>query len=184
MKSIARSIAFSALICFASLAQAVCGDSDSYDDLACRRLAQTWAEGGHDFYLPLHTYHLPYAYTQEEIDSLRSQTWGLGYGRSRYDASGNWDGLYALLFLDSHTKLEPVVGYGHQWMWGPRDGLRAGLGYTAFVTARSDINTYTPIPAIMPIGSINYDRFSLNGVFIPGGAGFGNIAFIWSRFEF
>lgn len=171
-------------MCALAPAHAACDETVSLSGQICKRLSDTWNKGEHDLYLPFHTFHLPYAYSDEAIRSYRENTWGLGYGRSRYDESGNWNGLYGMLFLDSNSKLQPIVGYGHQWLWGPREGAHAGLGYTAFVTARADIRSYTPIPAVLPIVSINYGRASVNAAFVPGGMGFGNILFLWGRVGF
>lgn len=165
-------------------AYAICDDTSSFIDIACKTVNDTWTEGGNDFYLPLHTYHLRSAYSEEKIDSFNETPWGFGYGRSRYNEEGNWDGLYGMAFLDSHNKVEPLLGYGHEWMWGDHQGLHAGLGYTVFVTAREDIAHYTPIPGILPIASVNYKQAALNATFVPGGQGNGNIFFFWSRFGF
>jgi palmitoyl transferase len=165
-------------------AQALCDRGDGWLDRACTHISDTWTEGGSDLYLPLHTYHLRSAYSDEKIDSFREDNWGLGYGRSRYDASGNWEGLYGMVFLDSHSKPEPIVGYGYEWMWGDRRAWHAGIGYTALVTARSEIGHYTPIPGLLPIASVNYRDFSLNTTFVPGGEGHGNVFMFWSRIGF
>ena len=62
--------------------------------------------------------------------------------------------------------------------------LKAGLGYTAFLTTRSDIGHYTPIPGILPIASLEYGKVSLDATYVPGGKGFGNILFFWGKFHF
>jgi len=166
-----------------SNANALCGDSASLIDLACQRVSETWAKGSSDLYLPFHTYHLRSAYSEEQIDSYREDTWGLGYGRSRY-VDGNWDGVYGMAFLDSNNNLEPIIGYAHQWMWGDQESLHAGLGYTAFITARSDSSHYVPLPGVLPIASVNYDKASVNATFVPGTKGNNNVFFFWSRFNF
>lgn len=117
-------------LCVISPAHAVCDETDSILDQACKHVTNTWNEGGNDLYLPFHTYHLRSAYSSQKIDSFREDNWGLGYGRSRYTESGNWEGLYAMAFLDSHSNVEPMVGYGYQWIWGQREALHAGLGYS------------------------------------------------------
>ena len=178
---------FSVLMVCLSLAlpaRAACDPGEDWSDRLCRELSQTWTQGRDEVYLPFHAHHMRYAYTQEKIDSFREDSWGLGYGRSRYDEEGNWHGWYGMAFLDSHSKIEPIVGYGYQWIWGPQQGLHAGLGYTVMVTARRDISNYMPIPGILPIASINYDRASLNATFVPGGDGNGNIIFLWGRYGF
>ncbi|HEY0905991.1 MAG TPA: phospholipid:lipid A palmitoyltransferase, partial [Methylophilus sp.] len=73
----------------------------------------------------------------------------------------------------------------YQWIKGKPDGLNAGLGYTALVTARARFANYMlPIPAVLPLASISYDKVSLNGTFVPGFQGFGQIFFFWSRVSF
>lgn len=177
-------LAAALVLCTISPAYAVCDETESLVDRACKHVTDTWDQGGNDFYLPFHTYHLRSAYSSAKIDSFREDNWGLGYGRSRYNESGNWEGVYAMAFLDSHSDIEPILGYGYEWIWGNRDALHAGLGYTALITARSDIGNYTPIPGILPIASINYRNVAVNTTFVPGGEGHGNVFFFWSRIGF
>jgi lipid IVA palmitoyltransferase len=171
-------------VCLANAAYAICDDTTSILDVACKKVSDTWVLGDNDLYLPFHTYHLRFAYSDEKIDSFNENTWGLGYGRSRSDESGNWDGLYFMAFSDSHSKPEYIAGYGHQWIWGDSESLHAGLGYTAFITARSDTFHYIPFPAILPIASISYDRVAINTTFVPGTSGNGNVLFFWSTIGF
>lgn len=171
------------LLLTSQISQATCEYSWSMIASACQHVEDTWNEGGNDLYLPLHAHHLRFAYTDEKIDSFNENSWGIGYGRSHY-VDGNWEGLYAMTFLDSHSDLEPMLGYGYQWMWGKQDALHAGLGYTVFITSRSDVFNYMPFPAALPIASINYNKVSLNGTYVPGGKGNGNILFFWSRISF
>lgn len=172
-------------LCHIPLALAACDETTSLVDRACKHVTDTWQQGGHDLYLPVYTYHIRSAHTQEELDSYREDTLGLGYGRSRYNESGNWEGLYGMAFEDSHSKLQYIAGYGYQWMWGEQDSLHAGLGYTVFLTARSNISHYTPVPGILPIASINYRQASLNATFVPPySKGNGNLYFFWARLGF
>ncbi|MCB5191683.1 lipid IV(A) palmitoyltransferase PagP [Methylobacillus arboreus] len=165
-------------------AQASCNTDYTWVDKSCERITDIWETGSQDLYLPLWTHHLRFAYDDDKIDSFREFTWGLGYGRSRYNAAGNWEGLYLMAFSDSHSKVQPMLGYGHQWMFGPVSGLHAGVGYTAFITSRADIYRNFPIPGVLPIASVNYQQYSLNTSYVPGGRGNGNILFFWSRASF
>jgi palmitoyl transferase len=165
-------------------AYAACDTDVTIWDQTCKRITETWDKGSHDLYLPMYTHHMRFAYDDDKADSFREFTWGLGYGRSRYNASGNWEGLYMMAFSDSHSRIQPILGYGHQWMWGNQNKLHTGLGYTAFLTSRADIANHFPIPGILPIASINYDKYSLNTTYVPGGKGNGNILFFWSRLGF
>jgi palmitoyl transferase len=181
---IIASLIFFFSVCLSNAALAVCGDTTSMLDVACKKCGDTWTLGNNDLYVPFHTHHMHFAYSDEKIDSFNENTWGLGYGRSRYDESGNWDGLYFMAFSDSHSKPEYIAGYGHQWIWGRAQSLHAGLGYTAFITARSDILNYIPFPAILPIASIGYNRVAINTTYVPGGSSNGNVLFFWSTIRF
>lgn len=170
--------------CCAMSASASCPDRATFSGNVCHRLSDTWQEGQGELLLPFHTHHLPFAYSKEKIDSFVEDTWGVGYGRSRYDERGNWHSLYAMGFRDSHGKFEPVVGYGYQWTWGDPKRAYAGVGYTVLLTARSDIGHYAPIPGILPIASVGYGRGALSMTYVPGGNGNGNVLFFWGRFAF
>lgn len=165
-------------------AAAVCDDPSSFFGGVCKSLGDTWNDGKSEVLLPFYSYHLRSSYSQEKIDSFEENSWGIGYGRSRYDDKGNWHSLYAMGFRDSHAKFEPVVGYAYQWMWGEKEALHAGLGYTVLVTARSDIGHYIPFPGILPIASLSYRRTAMNMSYIPGGKGNGNVMFLWGSIGF
>lgn len=179
---------FSLLLCALALllptaASAKCSDGDSLLADVCDHVSKLWDEGGNDLYVPLHTHHLRYAWSDAEISRFNETPLGLGYGRSRVRGD-RWEGVYGMVFLDSNNKVEPMIGYAYQWLWGAPESLRAGLGYTVLVTAREDINSYLPIPGILPIGSLQYGKVSLNTTYVPGGRGFGNILFFWSTISF
>ncbi|MBA3996564.1 MAG: phospholipid:lipid A palmitoyltransferase [Candidatus Accumulibacter sp.] len=153
-------------------------------DRVQQRVESTWRDGQTELYVPLHTRHMRWAYTREQIDGYNETPLGLGLGRGRYDANGDWHGLYVMGFQDSHFKPEYMFGYGYKTYWPVSGALKAGLGYTAFLTTRSDIAHYTPVPGILPIASLEYERFSLDATYVPGGKGNGNILFIWSKVRF
>lgn len=170
--------------CLSSSAAAACDDPSGFLGGACKRLSDTWNQGQDELLLPFLAYHMRFAYTREKIDNFQESAWGLGYGRSRLDDEGNWHTLYAMGFRDSHADFEPAVGYGYQWMWGERQGLHAGLGYTVIVTARADIGNYVPLPGVLPIASIRYRNSGVNMAYVPGGKGNGNVLFLWGSFGF
>ena len=103
-------------------------------------LSQTWQSKDYELYIPVNTWHNRSYYTDEKIASYNEQPWGLGTGKYRLDAEGDWHSIYAVAFLDSHSKIEPIVGYGFQKIWRPNDVIRLGLGYTVGVTLREDSN--------------------------------------------
>jgi len=152
-------------------------------DTAANEVATVAHQGTAEFYLPLHTYHMRWAYTREKIDSFQENPYGLGYGRGYFDAKGNWHGLYVMGFQDSHYKPEWLAGYGWKTYWHPTDNLKLGLGYTAGITTRSDIGHYSPVPLILPIGSIEYRTTALETAYVPGSQGNGNILFFWLKWH-
>ncbi len=140
-------------------------------------------KGTLEFYLPLHTHHLRSKYSQEQIDSYQETPYGFGVGKGFYNEKGNWEGVYAMAFQDSHFKPMYSVGYGWKAIWNPSENTRFGLGYTAGLMARTDIFNYVPFPVLLPMASFAYKNLSLEGTYVPGGQGNGNIFFIWAKWE-
>jgi palmitoyl transferase len=146
-------------------------------------LKSTWQSDRTELYIPLYTWHNRSKYSAEKIAGYNENPWGLGGGKSRVDADGNWHALYAMVFMDSHNRLEPIAGYAYQKIWRPTENWRIGAGVTAGVTARSDYR-YLPLPVVLPIASLEYKRVALQGTYIPGGNGNGNVLFTWLRWRF
>ncbi|MCP9760426.1 phospholipid:lipid A palmitoyltransferase [Aquitalea sp. S1-19] len=147
-------------------------------------MAETWASQQYELYVPLNAWHNRSKYSAEKIAGYNEDPWGLGGGKYRYDADGDWHAWYAMAFLDSHKDIEPIAGYGFQKMWRPWGGdFRLGAGFTAGVTARKDYD-YIPLPVLLPLLSVEYGRFALQTTYIPGGSGNGNVLFTWARWQF
>jgi len=146
-------------------------------------LKLTYELGHTEVYLPIHTFHAPWAYTEDQIKHYQNSPPGFGLGVGRYDDKGDWRGLYAMGFQDSHFKPEWIAGYGWKTYWQLPADLRFGLGYTAGFTTRADYGHYTPIPLILPIASIDYRTLSLEGAYVPGGKGNGNVFFVWAKWR-
>jgi hypothetical protein len=151
---------------------------------AKNELAQTYREGTPELYVPLYTWHLPFAYTREKINGYQNIPLGLGYGHGRYDEKGNWHGVYALGFQDSHFKPEWMLGYGWKTFWPLTGESKFGLGFTAGLTARTDYGHYAPVPYILPVASVDYGKISWEASYVPGGAGFGNVVFFNAKWRF
>ncbi|AOM42779.1 phospholipid:lipid A palmitoyltransferase [Xenorhabdus hominickii] len=143
-----------------------------------------WDSPNNDIYLPVITWHNRFTYDKKKTDKYNEMPWGFGYGKYRYDKDNDWHSLYMMVFMDSHNRLEPIVGYGFQKMWIPDglDGFRIGGGFTLSVTARHDYN-YIPLPLPLPIFSIEYNRLSLQSTYIPGTYNNGNVLFSWLRWQ-
>lgn len=154
----------------------------NYWGSAKQALQQVWDSDQYELYVPLHIWHNRRTYSATKIASYNEDPWGIGFGKYRYDAAGNWHALFAMAFLESHNTIEPIVGYGYQKMWRPAQDWRLGAGFTVGVTMRSDYN-YLPIPILLPIASIEYGRFSVQTTYIPGGHNNGNVLFTWLRWR-
>lgn len=149
-------------------------------------VSETWhAPQSVDLYLPAITWHNRFTYDKEKTDGYNERPWGAGIGLSRYDEKGNWNGLYIMAFKDSYNKWEPIGGYGWEKTWRPLEDqhFRLGLGYTAGVTARDNWK-YIPIPLVLPLASVSYDRASFQMTYIPGTYNNGNVYFAWFRWQF
>jgi lipid IVA palmitoyltransferase len=151
-------------------------------DKAQQEFGSIWRSDQADLYLPLNIWHNRAFYSSAKIASYNEQPWGLGFGRHRYDAAGNWHALYAMAFLESHNDVEPVAGYAFQKIWRPTAGLRLGAGFTAGVTLRA-ASHYVPIPVLLPLASVESGRLALQFTYIPGGNGKGNVLFTWLRWQ-
>lgn len=159
-------------------------DEGNLFEQAENRVTTVYRTGNTELYLPFHTYHLRSAYSREKIDSFQENPLGLGIGRGLYDSDGDWRGIYAMGFQDSHFKPIWMTGYSYKTFWRPAEDWKMGIGYAAFLMARSATNDYLPFPGILPVASISYRQLGVETSFVPGGKGFGNILFFWGKYEF
>lgn len=141
--------------------------------------------GGWDFYVPVHTIHMPYAYTYEERHQrYNNNPFGFGIGRGKYLENGNWNGFYAMEFKDSNSYPSWMLGYGYKWLWGDSNGFYAGSGVSAFLMTRKDYGHYTPFPGIVPIFTLGFRNISVETAYVPGfRKGSGNVMLFWLRIE-
>ena len=122
-------------------------------------VAEAYDKGSLEFFLPLETYHFRSKYTAEKIAIYQERPKGFGVGRGHYDAKGNWEGVYALAFQDSHYMPMYFAGYGWKALWRPAEDVRLGLGYNAGLMSRTDILGYVPFPIAMRTFVQLVDRF-------------------------
>ncbi|MDX5629711.1 MULTISPECIES: lipid IV(A) palmitoyltransferase PagP [unclassified Brenneria] len=161
------------------------GHDESWWQRSKNNLSKTWSESpNHDIYIPAITWHNRWTYDKEKTDEYNERPWGAGYGVSRLDEDGDWHSLYLMAFKDSHNKWEPIGGYGFEKRWRPtRDqDFQLGLGFTAGVTMRDNWN-YIPIPVLLPLASISYQKLSFQATYIPGTYNNGNVFFAWFRWQ-
>lgn len=161
-----------------------CGNSQSWLQRACNRVDQIWTTGTNDLYVTGWAWHNRSMYTASKIREFNEAALGGGYGRGIYDEDGDWQGLYAMAFLDSHSRVQPVAGYGFLKTAHLSPNWRLGAGYTLFLTAREDIFSYIPFPGILPLVSASYRDATLFATYIPGNEGAGNVLFVFGKWSF
>jgi len=128
-----------------------------------------WTSGGSDIYVPGYIWHLPYKYSEEQIARYNTTAWGFGYGRTLRGSGANHPkSLFAIVSADSYSKPQYMVGYSWRARWHPGGGPFAlSGGYTALVVGREDKFNYAPLPGVVPLGSIGFDRCELMGAYVP-----------------
>lgn len=170
---------------FAALSsQETCPHAVSWFKPLCQRLDQLWNEGNAELYLSGYAWHNRAVYSSEKIRSYNEKAWGGGLGKALFDEKGNWHGLYAFAFLDSHSRVQPVAGYAYLKVAHLQRGLKAGIGYTALVTGRSDLNKGIPFPGVLPWASIFYQKTTLAATYIPGFNHNGNVLYLLLKYTF
>ncbi len=164
-------------------AAAECDDLWSWLNSTCRRLADTYTDGSNELLVSGYAWHTPWTWTAEKRAEENANAWGLGWGRTVERPNGDTDTVYGLIFSDSHSRPQYNLGYAWSTYWGPRTGVQPGLGYTALIVARNDIFNGWPFPAVLPLASLRYDRFSLMTTYIPtlGGVNNGSVFYVFGK---
>ena len=159
--------------------------SSPWYSTAWKHARDTWREGDIEAYVPFWSYHLPFAYTPEQRAEYVEYPAGFGLGKGRYNKSGNWEGIYAMGFRDSHGDPSYMLGYGWIPTWNiGKSEVKAGVGLTGFLMSRKDYFGGVPFPGVLPIASISYRNLSAQVAYIPGGQGYGNVLFMWGKWTF
>jgi lipid IVA palmitoyltransferase len=164
-----------------------CDDLWGFIGRPCSKGAAAWDHGDNELILTGYAYHLRSTYTEEKLRELNERDWGAGWARSVTDADGDEHMLFLFAFHESHRKVEWNAGYAYTAFWGSRDGLRAGLGYAAFIVQRPDIANGVPIPALLPLAAVAYGKATLIATFIPtvnNGVNNGSVLFVFGKYKF
>ena len=152
--------------------------SDNYFSDTWRGMKTIISDGNTGLLIPAYTIHPGWAYKTNKRRNENGYTWGGGISRNLIDARGNRRIVYAMAFSDSHSNIEPFLGYGwlSRWRIG-NSPLHAEAGYTIGLTARGDYK-WIPFPAPLPLVGIGTDSFSLYGTFVP----FSDIFFFFANY--
>jgi|GEM_PF-2293549 len=148
------------------------------------RLRTIFKDGEGHLLVSGYTFHDPGSYTAADLAKLNSHAWGIGYERViESNENGNREAVQAIIFSDSHRMLEPGLSY--EWLHPFRISniVAVWAGYSAGLTARSDIYSYTPIPYVIPTAALSIGKIQLKGIFIPkigGQLNHGNVAWFYA----
>ena len=143
-----------------------------------QRLNQIWTQGKGDLFVPAYAWHNRFFYDKNRVHIYNEYPWGAGFGKGIWDEHGNWQGLYLVVFQDSHKEVQPMGGYAYLLTHHPSENTGLGLGFTLMMTARADIQHYLPFPGILPLASMNYKNLMLLAAYVPGRQNIGNIVFL------
>ena len=176
--------AFAAVFATPVRAAPECSDLWEWLNTGCRRLVDTYKNGKNEVLVSGYAWHTPWTWTAERRAEENEYAWGGGWARSADRENGDTDTVYFLVFSDSHYEAEYNLGYAWTTWWRPRDSLQPGLGYTLMLISRQDIWGGVPFPAILPLVSLRYDRFTVFSTYIPtlnGGINHGSILYVFGR---
>jgi palmitoyl transferase len=179
-----RALVVVLLLCVcAPAAAAECADLWDWLNRGCRHLVDTYENGHNVLLVSGYAWHTPWTWTPEKRAEENELAWGGGLGRTVEHDNGDTETVFFLVFSDSHSRPQYNVGYGWSTYWGGRDSIRAGLGYTLMVVARNDIFNGWPFPVVLPLVSVNYDKFTLYSTYIPtvGGVNNGSILYVFGK---
>lgn len=166
-------------------AQAV--DCDSWIwgfDTACSRITGTWNEGTGGLYLTGYAWHNRSTYDADKIASYNEFAYGGGLGYHRPTGNKNEEMIYTLAFADSHEEPQVHMGYAYMWYWDVVGPLRAGAGWTGGLFFRNADFNYVPVPFVLPMLGVKYDKANFYATYIPGGRNNGNVLFVFTRFDY
>jgi len=156
----------------------------------CQGAVNAWDGKDWDLYLPGIIHHGRSSYTPEKIATYNETALGGGIGKRYVDSNDRTHFIYAAVYQDSHFKPEYFAGYGWLAHWKPwgDSGLKLGGGFTASLTLKSSYNDYKyPVPVLLPIAEVAWNRFSIMGLYVPrlsGNEGNGDVLLLWGRYAF
>jgi palmitoyl transferase len=197
MKGLKRRILFFFVLCWAGLSPLLHAETNAstLKSSQCsvknvipsvrHKLSQIWNEGTPELYLTGYAWHNRYTYDANRVNLYNEFAAGGGLGKGWIDEDGDWHSLYAMAFLDSHSNIQPLAGYGYQKMFQLAKAARAGLGFTWFATQRQDIFHGIPFIGIpLPMISLSIVKASIFATYVPGSQNVGNVMFVFGKWTF
>jgi len=163
-----------------------CSDFWPWVEAGCRHVVDTYEDGDNALLVSGYSWHTPWTWTAERRAMENSDAWGGGWARSREMPNGDTENVYFLVFDDSHRQAEYNVGYSWSTYWLDRDGIQPGLGFTAMILKRPDIADGWPVPVVLPLFSLRYQKAEVLSTYIPklnGGVNHGSILYVFGKID-
>jgi lipid IVA palmitoyltransferase len=164
-----------------------CVDFWSWVESGCRHVVDTYQQGDDALLVSGYEWHIPSTWTAEARHRENEKAWGAGWARSREQASGDTENVYFLVFEDSHRQAQFNLGYSWTTYWLSRDRAQPGLGFTAFILQRPDIANGWPVPAVLPLFTLRYQKAEVLTTYVPklgGGVNHGSVLYVFGKIDF
>jgi len=143
-----------------------CADFGAWLENGCRHAVDTYEQGNDALLVSGYSWHLPYSWTPERRAQENENAWGVGWARSREHADYT-ENVFFLVFEDSHKEAQFNLGYAWTTYWGERESLQPGLGFAAAIIQRPDIAKGWPIPVVLPLFTLRYQKVEVLSTYIP-----------------
>ena len=183
-----RRVVAIAALCVSTFASSVaaveCTDFGELLGKGCRRIVDTYENGSNELLVSGYAWHLPWTWTAERRREENEYAWGGGWARSVERPNGDTDSVFFLAFQDSHRNVQFNVGYSWTTYWGERRYVQPGLGFTAMIIQRPDIASGVPVPVLLPLFTLRYQKAELLTTYIPnfgGGINHGSVLYVFGR---
>jgi palmitoyl transferase len=163
-----------------------CSDFWPWVEAGCRHVVDTYENGDNALLVSGYSWHTPWTWTAERRAMENSDAWGGGWARSVEHPNGDTENVYFLVFDDSHRQAEFNLGYSWSTYWLDRDGIQPGLGFTAMILQRPDIAGGVPVPVVLPLFSLRYQKAEILSTYIPklnGGVNHGSILYVFGKID-
>jgi lipid IVA palmitoyltransferase len=163
-----------------------CADFWTWVETGCRHVVDTYEQGGNALLVSGYQWHLPYSWSPEKRAEENENAWGGGWARSREHPNGDTENVFFLVFDDSHRQPQFNLGYTWTTYWLEREGLQPGLGFTAAFVQRPDLANGWPIPVVLPLFSLRYQKIEVLSTYIPklnNGINHGDVLYIFGKID-
>src|SRR5947209_6476506 len=88
-----------------------CADFWEWVNKGCRRVVDTYGNGGNELLVSGYSWHMPWAWDADRRRSENERAWGGGLARTVDRPDGDSETVFFLVFKDSHRQAQFNLGY-------------------------------------------------------------------------